>query len=570
MNPLRQGSRTIFEGPNRAGTRAMYKAAGFTDEDLKKPLIGIANTWIEIGPCNLHLQDLARHVKEGVRAAGGTPVEFNTVSVNDGISMGTEGMKASLVSREIVADSIELVGRANLLDGIVALTGCDKTIPGAIMALERLDIPSLMLYGGTIAPGTWRGKNVTIQDVYECIGAFNAGKISATDLREVEDVACPGAGACGGQFTANTMSACSEALGISPMGHNSVPALDPAKKDVARRAGRMVMDLVRRSIRPSAILTRRSIENAIRAIVATGGSTNGVLHLLAIARTMGLRLRIEDFDSLSASTPLLADLKPWGRFVAGEFHKAGGVMLVMKRLHAAGLMHGDCMTVTGRSMADELRDVPVNDNERRVVHTISDPISRHGGLVILKGNLAPDGCVLKVAGHFSAEQVRRGSAAKTPTFRGPARVFDREEPAFAAIRAGRVRPGDVVVLRYEGPAGGPGMREMFQITSSLVGAGLGDRVALVTDGRFSGATHGLMIGHVSPEAIKGGPIAVVQNGDNISIDIPRRKITLEITAAEMKKRLKKWKAPKPLYTSGVMAKYARAVSSASLGALTDE
>ena len=563
-------SRAILQGPNRAGARAMMKAVGFTDEDLQKPIIGIANTWIEVMPCNYHLDKLADRVKEGVRAAGGTPIEFNTISVSDGISMGTEGMKASLISREVIADSIELVVRGHLFDGVVALSGCDKTIPGTVMALQRLNLPSVMLYGGTIAPGKWRGRDVTIQDVYECIGAFNAGKISEADLHELENVACPGVGACGGQFTANTMSTCMEAIGISPLGLNGIPAVHPAKDDAARRAGRLVMDLIRKNIRPSQIITRKAIENAIRALVATGGSTNGVLHLLAIARTGGIKLDIEDFDRISAATPLLADMKPWGRFVATDLYTVGGIPLVLRRLFDAGLLHGEPLTATGRTMAEEIRDAQVNLDEKRIVHLVSDPISTHGGLVILKGNLAPEGCVLKVAGHFSAEQTRRnGKSSAKPTFRGPARVFDGEEAPFDAIKKNKIRAGDVVVIRYEGPAGGPGMREMLQVTAALVGAGLGDKVALMTDGRFSGATHGLMVGHVAPEAFKGGPIAALRNGDIITFDLPRRRVDVELTAKEIKKRLAKWKPPKPNYKFGVMAKYAQLVSSASEGAVTD-
>src|SRR3990167_5215796 len=559
--PVRN-SRTILEGPNRAGARAMMKAVGFTDEDLRKPIIGIANTWIEIMPCNYHLDKLAERVKEGVREAGGTPVEFNTISVSDGISMGTEGLKASLISREVVADSIELCVRGHLFDGLVALSGCDKTIPGTVMALLRLNLPSLMLYGGTIAPGKWRGRTVTIQDVYECIGAYNAGKMSESDLREIENVACPGVGACGGQFTANTMSPCMEAIGISPLGLNGVPAVDPAKDEAARRTGRLVMELIRRNIRPKQIITRKAIVNAIRALAATGGSTNGVLHLLALARTAGVRLDIEDFDRISAATPLLADLKPWGKFVASDLYTVGGIPLVLRRLFDAGFLHGDTLTVTGRTMADEIRDAQVSMDERKVVHSVTDPISRHGGLVILKGNLAPEGCVLKVAGHFSAEEVQRnGKKSAKPTFRGPAKVFDCEEDAFAAIRKKRIKAGDVVVIRYEGPAGGPGMREMLQVTAALVGAGLGDQVALMTDGRFSGATHGLMVGHVAPEAARGGTIAALKNGDLVTFDLPRRRLDVELSKSDLRKRLSKWKPPRPRYTAGVMSKYARLVRS---------
>ncbi len=548
-------SRTMLEGPDRAPTRAMMKAIGFTDEDLARPLVGVAHSWIEVMPCNYHLRRLAAKVKEGIRAAGGTPIEFNTVAVSDGIAMGTEGMKASLISREVIADSIELVARGHLLDALVTISGCDKTIPGAVMALARLDIPSLMLYGGSIMPGRFQGHDVTIQDVFEAVGAHAAGKMSAAELQALEGVACPGPGACGGQFTANTMATAFEFLGISPMGSASVPAMDPRKDDTAFEAGRLVMDVLRRDLRPRRIITRGALENAVAAVAATGGSTNGVLHLLAVAREAGVPLAIDDFDRISSRTPLLADLKPGGRFMATDLYRAGGIALVAKRLLEAGLLQAGEMTVTGRTIGEEASRA-VETPGQVVVRPLSDPIKPTGGLVILKGNLAPEGCVVKVAGY------------ERLSHRGPARVFDREEDAFAAIQRREVRAGDVVVIRYEGPKGGPGMREMLGVTGALVGQGLGDSVALLTDGRFSGATHGLMAGHVAPEAAVGGPIAALQDGDTVSFDIAARRLDVELTDAEIKRRLGRWKAPAPRYTSGVMAKYARLVSSASQGAVT--
>ncbi len=533
----------------------MLKAVGFSDEDLAKPLIGIANTWTEIGPCNYHLRDLAAHVKAGVRAGGGTPLEFNTVSISDAITMGSEGMRTSLVSREVVADSIELVGRGNAFDGLVVLVGCDKTIPGGVMALVRLGVPGLVLYGGSIAPGRWRGQSVTIQDVFEGVGAVAAGRLSAADLRELEDVACPGAGACGGQFTANTMAAACELLGISPLGANLVPAADRAKAEVAARAGRLVMALVDRSLLPRQVLTRRAIENAIAGVAATGGSTNAVLHLLAIASEAGVPLSLEDFDAISRRVPLLADLKPGGRFVATDLHAAGGIRLVAHRLAALGLLHRDEITVTGRTIGEEAADA-VEAPAQEVVRPADRPLKPTGGLVVLRGSLAPDGCVVKVAGH---DQVQH---------RGPARVFEGEEAAFAAVQAGAIRAGDVVVIRNEGPAGGPGMREMLAVTAAIVGAGLGTSVALVTDGRFSGATRGLMAGHVAPEAARGGPIAAVGEGDIIVFDVPNRRLDVELPPSELASRLGTWSAPPPRYTRGVMAKYARLVGSASDGAIT--
>ena len=554
-NPLKPRSSTLTDGASRAGARAMLRAVGLKDDDFKKPLIGIANTWIEIGPCNYHLRELAKHVADGIRAAGGTPLEFNTVSISDGITMGTEGMKASLISREVIADSIELVARGNLLDGVIVLVGCDKTIPGGIMALARLNIPGLVLYGGSIAPGQYEGHSVTIQDVYEAIGANASGKLSDAKLKELECSACPGAGACGGQFTANTMALVCEFLGIAPMGLSSVPATDAGKAHAGELAGKLTLSLLKNNIAPSKIITKTAIENAIAGVAATGGSTNAVLHLLAIAREAGIPLSIDDFDRVSSATPILADLKPGGRYVATDLYAAGGTALVAKRMLEAGLLRGECLTVTGRTLAEEAagaKETPGQD----VVRTKNNPLKPTGGLVILKGNLAPEGCVIKVAGH------------NIQTFRGPARVFDSEEAAFAAVEQNKIKAGDVVVIRYEGPRGGPGMREMLQVTAALVGAGLGDSVALLTDGRFSGATHGLMAGHVAPEAAVGGPIAAIRDGDIIVFDIPKRWLTMEVSDAEIQKRLSAWQAPKPRYTHGVMAKYALLVSSSSLGAIT--
>ena len=548
-------SDAITAGPSRAPARAMLKAVGFTDADLRRPIVGVANTWIEIGPCNYHLRDLGEQVKAGIRAAGGTPMEFNTVSISDGITMGSEGMKTSLVSREVVADSIELVARGNLFDGLVVLVGCDKTVPGGVMALLRLDTPGLVLYGGSIAPGRWAGRDVTIQDVFEAVGAHAAGKLSAAQLGALEDSACPGPGACGGQFTANTMSMVCELLGVSPLSANGVPAMVAEKSDVARAAGKLVMELVRADLRPRRIVTRAAIENAVAAVVATGGSTNAVLHLLAIAHEAGVALEIDDFDRISARTPLLADLKPGGRFVAADLYRAGGIGLVAKRLQEAGLLAGDALTVTGRTIGEAARAVPETAGQE-VVRPVAEPLTPTGGLAILKGNLAPHGCVVKVAGHEPA------------VHRGPARVFDSEEAAFEAVGQGRIRAGDVVVIRYEGPRGGPGMREMLAVTAAIVGAGLGESVALLTDGRFSGATRGMMAGHVAPEAASGGPIAVVRDGDPILFDERNRRLQLEVSGAEIESRLAAWRPPAPRFASGVMAKYARLVSSASTGAVT--
>ena len=533
----------------------MFRAVGLKDEDFKKPLIGIANTWIEIGPCNYHLRELAKHVADGIRAAGGTPLEFNTVSISDGITMGTEGMRASLISREVIADSIELVARGNLLDGLIVLVGCDKTIPGGIMALARLNIPGLVLYGGSIAPGQYEGHSVTIQDVYEAIGAHARGKMSDEKLKELECSACPGVGACGGQYTANTMALVCEFLGIAPMGLSSVPATDAGKAHAGELAGKLTLGLLKNNLTPSKIITRAAIENAIAGVAATGGSTNAVLHLLAIAREAGIPLSIDDFDRVSSATPILADLKPGGRYVATDLYAAGGTALVAKRMLEASLLRGECLTVTGRSLAEEASEAKETPGQD-VVRTKANPLKATGGLVILKGNLAPEGCVIKVAGH------------NIQNFRGTARVFESEEAAFAAIDQNTIKAGDVVVIRYEGPRGGPGMREMLAVTAALVGQGLGDSVALLTDGRFSGATHGLMAGHVAPEAAVGGPIAAVRDGDTIIFDVPKRTLSVELTDAEIQKRLAAWQPPRPRYTHGVMAKYALLVSSSSLGAIT--
>ncbi len=553
---LKPRSAVITDGPDRAPTRAMFKATGLTDEDLARPIIGVANTWIEIGPCNFHLRRLAAKVKEGIRAAGATPMEFNTVSISDGISMGAEGMKCSLISREVIADSIELVARGNHFDALICLSGCDKTNPGVVMALARLDIPGLALYGGSIAPGHLGDRDLTIQDVFEAVGAYGSGKISAEQFKAVENAACPGAGACGGQFTANTMSTALEFLGISPMGSNGIPATVAEKDEAAFNAGKLVVELLRRDLRPSQILTRKAIENAIASVAATGGSTNAVLHLLAIAHEAGVELTIDDFDRISARTPLIADLKPGGRFVANDLYKAGGIQLIAQRLVDAGLVHGDAMTVTGKTFA-EAAQIAQEMPGQEVVRPLSKPLKPTGGLVILRGNLAPEGCVVKVAGH------------ERMIHRGPARVFDREEDAFQAVQKGQIKSNDVVVIRYEGPKGGPGMREMLGVTAALVGAGLGDSVALLTDGRFSGATHGLMAGHVAPEAAHGGPIAAVRDGDTIVFDIKARRLDVKISPEELSSRLRQWTPPPPRYTSGVMAKYAKLVSSASQGAVTN-
>ena len=549
-------SHDLLVGPGRAPARAMLKAVGFTDDDLSKPLVGVANTWIEVMPCNFHLRRLSERVKAGIRAAGGTPIEYNTIAVSDGISMGTEGMKASLISREVIADSIELVARGHLFDAVVALSGCDKTIPGTVMALARLNLPSVMLYGGSIMPGQFQGHDVTIQDVFEAVGKHASGAMTDAELKDLEDHACPGPGACGGQFTANTMAIAFEFLGISPMGRNGVPAMDGRKDDVAFECGKMVMDLVKRDLRPRQIITRKSLENAIAAVATTGGSTNAVLHLLAIARESGIKLSIDDFDKINRKVPLLADLKPGGQFAAADLYAAGGTTLVAKRLLDAGLLHGNQPTVTGRTIGEEAK-AATETSGQQVLRPLSHPIKPTGGLVILKGNLAPDGCVVKVAGHSMMK------------FQGAAKVYDREEDAFVAVKTGQIKAGDVVVIRYEGPSGGPGMREMLGVTAAIVGAGLGESVALLTDGRFSGATRGLMAGHVAPEAVKGGPIAALKNGDLITFDIAKRRLDVKLSQKDIAARLKKVKQPTPRYTSGVMGKYARHVSSASEGAVTN-
>jgi len=533
----------------------MLRACGLKDDDFQRPFVGVANTWIEIGPCNYHLRELAEHVKAGIRAAGGTPLEFNTVSISDGITMGTEGMRTSLVSREVITDSIELVARGNLFDALVVLVGCDKTIPAGIMALVRLNIPGLVLYGGSIAPGEFQGHAVTIQDVYEAIGAHARGRMSDAQLKTLESSACPGAGACGGQFTANTMALVSEFLGIAPMGLSSVPAADAAKAAAGRRSGELAIDLLRKNVTPSRILTKSAIENAIAGVAATGGSTNSVLHLLAIANEAKVPLSIDDFDRISSRVPILADLKPGGRFVATDLYRAGGTALVAKRMLEGRFLDGECVTVTGRTIAEEASAAKEAPGQE-VVRELNAPLKPTGGLVILRGNLAPEGCVIKVAGH------------NLQNFSGPARVFDSEEAAFAAVEKGAIKAGDVVVIRYEGPKGGPGMREMLAVTAALVGEGLGDSVALLTDGRFSGATHGLMAGHVAPEAANGGPIAAVKDGDTVTFDIPHRQLNVGLTTAEIQQRLVSWKPPAPRFSNGVMAKYALLVSSPSLGAVT--
>ena len=554
-DPAKRRSAALTDGPERAPARAMLKGIGLTDDDLARPLVGVATTWIETMPCNLNQRELAKHVKTGIRAAGGTPMEFNTVSVSDGVSMGTEGMRASLVSREVIADSIELVARGHLLDGLVCLVGCDKTIPAAVMALARLDLPGLVLYNGSIAPGRFHGRDVTIQDVFEAVGAHAVGSMSAEELHELEGVACPGAGACGGQFTANTMSTALEFLGISPAGLNGIPALDPAKPQAAEEAGRLVMDLLRRDMKPSQVITREALENAIASIAATGGSTNGVLHLLAIARELGLPLALEDFDRIAARTPVVASLKPGGRFVATDVYEAGGVALVARELLKRELVHPDAPNVDGRSLGAIAAAVEERPGQEVVV-PIETPLKPTGGLAILHGNLAPEGCVVKLAGH---ERLHH---------RGPARVFESEEACFAAVKDRSLAAGDVVVIRYEGPAGGPGMREMLHVTAAIVGEGLGDAVALVTDGRFSGATHGLMVGHVAPEAARGGPLAALEDGDIVVIDVEARELRVELSDDELAARLAAWKPPPPRYTTGVFAKYAALVSSASEGAVT--
>jgi dihydroxy-acid dehydratase len=552
---LKHRSRGITDGRDRAPARSMFKAIGFTDADLSRPLIGVANTWIETMPCNFHLRRLSAKVKEGIRDAGGTPMEFNTIAISDGETMGTEGMRASLVSRELIADSIELVCRGQLFDAVVCVVGCDKTIPAAAMALARMNLPGLVLYGGTIAAGSYRGKDVTIQDVFEAVGANAAGKITDQELHDLEDVACPGAGACGGQYTANTMSTVMEMIGLSPMGFNSVPAMDAKKDSVAFACGKVALNLLQKEIRPRDILTRDAFENAIASVAATGGSTNAVLHLLAIAREAGVELQIDDFQSVSERTPLLADLKPSGRFVAADMHRAGGIKLLAQRLLKGRHLHPGPMTVTGCSISDESARA-IETEGQEVIAPLDRPLKATGGLVILKGNLAPEGCVAKISGHERLEH------------RGPARVFESEEDAMAAVTGKKIRAGDVVVIRNEGPKGGPGMREMLSVTGAIVGEGLGQSVALLTDGRFSGATHGLMAGHVSPEAALGGPIAAVRDGDTIRFDVRKRVLEVEVVGEVLRQRMTQWKPPRPRYPTGVFAKYAALVSSASQGAIT--
>jgi len=554
-DPAKRHSAALTDGADRSPARAMLKGIGFTDDDLARPLVGVATTWIETMPCNWNQRELAQDVKRGIREAGGMPVEFNTISVSDGVSMGTEGMRASLVSREVIADSIELVARGHLFDGLVCLVGCDKTIPAAVMALVRLDLPGLVLYNGSIAPGRFRGRDVTIQDVFEAVGAHAVGTMSGADVHELEGAACPGAGACGGQFTANTMSTALDFLGISPAGLNGIPALDPAKHEAAAEAGRLAMRLVRDDVRPSSIVTREALENAAASIVATGGSTNGVLHLLAIARELDLPFELEDFDRIAARTPIVASMKPGGRFVATDMHAAGGVALVARELLKRDLVHAGAPNVDGRSLGEVALAV-VEHPGQEVVVPIDQPIKATGGLAILRGNLAPEGSVVKLAGH------------ERLLHRGPARVFDSEEDCFAAVKARSIEAGDVVVIRNEGPAGGPGMREMLHFTAALVGEGLGDSVALVTDGRFSGATYGLMVGHVAPEATRGGPLAALRDGDIVAVDVEGRELRVELSDDELEARLAGWKPPPPRYTRGVFAKYAAEVSSASEGAIT--
>ena len=556
-NKLKPRSYAITDGPDRAAARTMlmFGDGGLSPEDLDKPIIGVANTWIEIGPCNFHLRRLAAKVKEGIRAAGGTPLEFNTISISDGITMGTEGMKTSLISREIIADSIELVSIGNMFDAVIALCGCDKTVPGTVMALARLDIPSLTLYGGSIMPGKFQGRDVTIQDVFEAVGQHAEGTITVEELDDLISKGCPGPGACGGQFTANTMATAVEMLGIAPMGSGSVPAVAGDKDQEAYKAGQLVMDMLAADRRPSQIITRKSIENAITSVAATGGSTNGVLHLLAIAYEAQIPLTLEDFHTISQKTPVLADLKPGGQFVATDLYEAGGIPFLAKRLAEAGLLHTDELTVTGKSIGEEANAATETEGQQ-VVRPVDAPLKPTGGFAILRGNLAPDGCVIKLAGQDKM------------LHRGPARIFDREEDTFAAIKGGQIQPGDVIVIRYEGPTGGPGMREMLGVTAALVGAGLSEDVALLTDGRFSGATHGFMICHVAPEAAKGGPIAILQEGDEIVIDAKERRLDVELSDAEIQERFEQWTPPEPPYARGVMAKYANSVSSASEGAVT--
>jgi dihydroxy-acid dehydratase len=555
-NPAKRHSAALTDGVERAPARAMLKGVGFTDADLARPLVGVVTNWIETMPCNLNHRRLAGYVKQGIRRAGGTPLEFNTVAVSDGVSMGTTGMRASLISREVIADSIELVARGHLFDGLVCIVGCDKTIPAAVMALARLDLPGLVLYSGSIAAGRYRGRDVTVQDVFEAVGAHAAGSMTEAEVHALESVACPGAGACGGHFTANTMATALDFLGVSAPGLNEIPANHPGKPQAAVLAGELAMKLVVEDTRPSSVLTRDAFENAISAIAATGGSTNGVLHLLAIAAEAGVELTIDDFDTISSRTPIVADIKPGGRYVATDLFEAGGVALVARELVRAGLAHEDAVAVDGRS----LREVAAGVHERPgqdVVVSWDDPLKPTGGLAILRGNLAPDGAVVKLAGH---ERLHHS---------GPARVFDSEEDCFAAVKARTIEPGDVVVIRYEGPAGGPGMREMLHVTAALVGEGLGDEVALITDGRFSGATHGLMVGHIAPEAFHGGPLAFVRDGDTVVVDVVERRLDVDVPEAELARRREEWSQPEPRYDHGVFAKYAASVGSAARGARTE-
>jgi dihydroxy-acid dehydratase len=548
-------SHTITQGRDRAPARAMLKAIGFTDEDLAKPIIGVANTWTETMPCNYNLRELAVKVKEGIRAAGGTSMEFNTIAISDGVTMGTEGMKTSLVSREVIADSIELLVRGHMFDGVVALVACDKTIPGAAMALLRTNVPGLVLYGGSILPGKYKGHDISIGDVFEAVGANAAGRITDAELLDIEDHACPGAGACGGQFTANTMATVLELIGLCPMGMAAVPQVDKRKDEVARGCGQIIMNAVRNNLRPRDICTRAAFENAIASVAATGGSTNAVLHLLAMAREAEVPLSIDDFDAVCARTPIFVDLKPAGRFMAADVDKAGGIGVIAKRLLEGKFIDGSAITVTGRTLAEEAADARETPGQE-VILPLAKALKPRGGIAILRGSLAPEGCVIKLAGH------------EKKVHHGPARVFDREEDSMAAVMHGQIKPNDVVIIRYEGPRGGPGMREMLGVTGAIVGAGLSDSVALVTDGRFSGATHGFMIAHVAPEAFNGGPIAVVQEGDQITIDADKGVMNLDIPAAELARRLAAWKPRAPRYKTGVFAKYCALVSSASEGAIT--
>lgn len=559
----RHKSRAILEGPDRTIARAMMKAAGFNDEELARPQIGVAHCWIGTMPCNLNHRELAAKVSEGIRAAGGTPLEINTVSINDGITTGVEGMKTSLISRDLIADSVELVARGHMLDGLVTISGCDKTIPAMAMVLGRLDLPSLTLYGGSIMSGSctienalFGGRKLTIQDIYEALGAFNAGKITMEQFKDIEDHACPGAGACGGQFTANTMATACEMLGIAPMGGNGVPALHPKKLDVAFECGKQVMDLLRKGVTPRSLVTRKSFENAITGVMSTGGSTNAVLHLLAMAHDFGIEISLDDFDRISRKTPVVADMRPWGTYTAPEMYEAGGMAVVGKRLVQAGLLHPDEKTISGMTLGEQIAQSPETSGQQ-VIKPLANALKSDGGIAILRGSLAPGGCVIKISGQ------------KKSFHQGPARVFEREEEAFLAIKEGRIKPNDVMVIRYEGPRGGPGMREMQLVTGALQGAGLGETVALMTDGRFSGATRGFVIGHIVPEAAQRGPIAVVHDGDTITVDVDKRRLDLGISEEEMSRRLAQWQAPKPRYTNGVFAKYARLVSDASKGAVTD-